>query len=125
MRNGDLPSSPRWRISVGPRYEASLGAVDLIAQFDVNFQSDQQFAIEQDPKLVQDAYTLVDASIGLRTADKRIGVTLFVKNLFDTNYYTTLGGAGILATPTSADDLSATFNKDSKRYFGATLNLKI
>ena len=124
VRGGGLPSSPRWRINLSPRYEQPMGSVAAFLQFDLNFQSEQQFAVEQDPMLVQNAYTLVDASLGLRDIDRRWSITAFVKNLFDTNYYTTLGNGGLLSSPTNASDLYANFNKDSNRYFGVNLNYR-
>src|SRR5262249_35075034 len=90
VRDGTLPASPRWRVSFSPRYEHRLGASSYsgFAQLSANYQSEQQFAVEQDPLLVQKAYTLVDASIGARSLDGRYSLTLFVKNVFDKNYFT-------------------------------------
>jgi iron complex outermembrane receptor protein len=93
-------------------------------QVGVNFQSKQQFAIEQDPLLAQEAYTLVDASIGIHTIDKRYSLSLFVKNMFDVNYYTSVSHNSLLATAAKPYDLTATYNTDADRYFGATLGIR-
>ncbi len=125
LRNATLPASPKFRISVAPRWDHDIGnSLAGFVQVGVNFQSKQQFAIEQDPLLVQEAYTLVDASIGVQTIDKRYSLSLFVKNLFDVNYYTSVSHNSLLATAAKPYDLTATYNKDADRYFGATLGIR-
>lgn len=125
LRKATLPASPKVRISIAPRWEQDID--DTLAGFvqvGLNFQSGQQFAIEQDPLLVQRAYTLVDASIGIRTIDKRYSLSLFVKNLFDVNYFTSVSHNSLLATAAKPFDLTANYNKDADRYFGATVGVK-
>lgn len=125
LRGATLPASPRWRIALSPRYEAPIGNnLAGFAQVNVNFQSEQNFAVEQDPLLVQPSYTLVDASIGLKQIDGRYNVTLFVKNLFDTNYLTSIGHNSLLSTTANPYDLVATYNKDADRYFGASFAVR-
>jgi iron complex outermembrane receptor protein len=125
LRGAALPASPRWRIALSPRYEAPIGGhLAGFAQVNVSFQSAQNFAVEQDPLLVQPSYTLVDASIGLRQIDGRYSLTLFVKNLFDTNYLTSIAHNSLLATTANPYDLNATYNKDADRYFGASVGVR-
>ena len=125
LRDATLPISPKIRVGITPRWEGAVSSsLDGFAQFSINFQSEQHFAIEQDPLLVQKAYALVDASIGIRTGDERYSLTLFVKNLFDTNYYSTVSHNSLLATAASPLDLIATYNKDADRYFGATFGVR-
>ena len=70
--------------------------------------------------MIQKAYTIVDLSIGAYTSDHRFSLTLFAKNLFDQNYYSTISHNSLLATTTNSKDIVATFNKDADRYVGAT-----
>ncbi|CCW18300.1 TonB-dependent receptor [Sphingobium indicum BiD32] len=123
LRGATLPVSPKWKITVAPRYEADIPGTDFagFAQIGVNFQSAMNFSVEQDPLLEQPAYTLVDASIGVKQLDGRYSLTLFVKNLFDENYLTSIGHTSFLG---GNYDLVGTFNKDADRYFGATLGVK-
>lgn len=123
LRDAAQPVSPKWKITVAPRYEADIPGTDFagFAQVGVNFQSAMNFSVEQDPLLEQPAYTLVDASIGIKQIDGRYSLTLFVKNLFDENYLTSIGHSSFLG---GATDLVGTFNKDADRYFGATLGFK-
>lgn len=124
LRNRPLQASPDWRISVTPRYDYEGDNFNAFAQVSVNFTSAQNFTSELDPLAVQPAYTLVDATVGLTTADSRYGVSLFVKNLFDVNYLTSIGHNSLMSTATNALDLVGTYNKDSSRYFGATFSAR-
>lgn len=123
LRGATLPVSPRWKISVVPRYETDIAGTDLVgfAQVGINFQSTMNFSVEQDPLLEQPAYTLVDANIGVKQIDDRYSLTLFVKNLFNENYLTSIGHTSFLG---GNFDLVGTFNKDADRYFGATVGVK-
>ncbi|MFZ2995800.1 TonB-dependent receptor [Sphingobium sp.] len=123
LRGATQPVSPKWKITVAPRYEADIPGTDFagFAQVGVNFQSKMNFSVEQDPLLEQPAYALVDASIGVKQIDGRYSLTLFVKNLFDENYLTSIGHTSFLG---GNYDLVGTFNKDADRYFGATLGMK-
>jgi iron complex outermembrane receptor protein len=125
LRNATLPSSPKWRIGFAPRQDFDIGAsYGGFVQFSVNYQSSQGFAIEQDPLLVQKAYAMVDGSIGLYTSDKRYNLSIFVKNLFDQNYYSAMAHNSLLATAASPNDVVASFNRDADRYFGATFGVR-
>ena len=70
----------------------TTGNFNAFAQVSANFTSAQFFSSELDPLTIQPAYTLVDATVGVTTSDRRYGVTLFVKNLFDENYYPSAHG---------------------------------
>lgn len=126
LRGATLPSSPRFRVGLSPRYESEIAGTGLsgFVQLGVNFTSKQQLAIEQDPLLVQPAYTLVDATIGLHSNDDRYAVSLFVKNLFDVNYFTNISHNTFLQSTASPYDLAALYNKDADRYFGGTLSVR-
>jgi iron complex outermembrane receptor protein len=125
LRNATLPASPKVRVGISPRWEQDLSnTLAGFVQVGVNFQSKQQFAIEQDPLLTQKAYTLVDASIGMHTVDDRYNVSVFVKNLFDVNYYTSISHNSLLATAARPLDLTATYNKDADRYFGISFGAR-
>jgi iron complex outermembrane recepter protein len=125
VRGGTLPASPRWRVNLSPRYEHDLGDSNWLGfvQVSANYQSKQGFSVEQNPLFVQESYTLVDASIGIREFHNRYGVTLFVKNLFDKTYFTSFAPGGLLSTATNPFDLYATIPKNADRYFGATVSV--
>ncbi|MGH6997772.1 MAG: TonB-dependent receptor, partial [Phenylobacterium sp.] len=125
VREGLLPSSPKWRVALTPRYAFALNDDwDGAVQANVAYQSEQLMSLDQDPLLKQGAYTTVDASLTLTRADDRYSVSLFVRNLFDQNYYTQFGHASTLASAASPNDLFAYSPKEARRYFGVTLGTR-
>jgi iron complex outermembrane recepter protein len=125
VRGGQLPASPEWRADFTPRYAHGIGERLVgFAQVNVNYQSSEGFDLNQDPLLRQKAYTLVDFSIGMTTSDDRYGLTLFAKNVFDKNYYTSLAHSLLLATAANPYDIYANIDKNSRRYFGFTVRAR-
>jgi iron complex outermembrane receptor protein len=125
IRGGTLPASPEWRITVSPRYEHDLGSnFRSFIQTDLTYQSDQIFAIEQDPLLKQDGVPLVDMSVGVRQIYNRYSITFFVKNLFDQNFYTSLSSSALFPTNLTLLDLYANRPKNADRYIGGTIGFQ-
>jgi len=125
LRNQPLQASPDWRVSVTPRYDFSVGStLNAFAQFSINFTSGQNFTSELDPLTWQQAYALVDGSIGITTSDRRYNLSLFVKNLFNEHYLTSMGHNSLLSTTAAPFDLVGTYNKDANRYFGVTFGFR-
>lgn len=125
VRGGRLPVAPKYRFSIQPRYETEVGSdLRVFVQANINYQSSSLFAINQDPLLKQKAYTLVDLNVGLGDVDQRYTVSAFVRNLFDTSYYTNLAHVAILQSTAQPFDLQANYAKDSERYAGATLSVR-
>lgn len=122
VRGGSLPVSPTWRINLSPRYEASIASnLTGFVQADLSYQSDQQFALEQDPLLRQDGYALVDMSLGVRQPAHGFSLTLFVKNVFNQNYYSGMTSAALVPANLTSLDIFAIRPKNANRYFGGTL----
>ncbi|MGC4028117.1 MAG: TonB-dependent receptor [Steroidobacteraceae bacterium] len=127
IRNGDLVASPKWRIMVAPRVDLPISSgLALFTQARLSYISEQQYTVEQDPLTVQGSYTLLDASVGIRSINSGFTLTFYAKNLLNQNYFSTLSRSQFMNTPTArnAFDQYATFNKDSRRYFGATAAFK-
>jgi len=125
LRNRPLQASPDWRISIAPRWDFDVGgSFKAFVQSSLAYTSAQNFTAEQDPLANQPAYAIVDASVGLRTSDDRYSLTLFVRNLFNESYLTSIGHNSLLSTAASPFDLVGTYNKDARRYAGATFGVK-
>jgi iron complex outermembrane receptor protein len=92
VRGGLLPNAPRWRGTLNAQFDHDIPGTRLGGFFRIGAvtQSKMNFVIEQDPLTTQGAYTLVDASIGLRDQDDKYRLSLFVDNVFDRNYVTLL-----------------------------------
>jgi iron complex outermembrane receptor protein len=125
VRDGETPATPHVRVTLSPRYEHAIsGSLNGFVEVDASYQSKQQFAIEQDPNQIQDAYTLLDASFGIRDIQSRYSLTLFVRNLLDKNYYVTSQGSNLLPSNLNLVDKYAIRPKDADRFFGATVSFK-
>ena len=90
---GNLPGArlslaPLWSGSLGVTYEHDLSVV-LIGRVAVNAKSVSSFntGSDLDPVKNQPGFTLVNARVGLTSADKRWAVEAFAQNIFDDVYY--------------------------------------
>lgn len=83
-----LSLAPLWSGSVGITYEHNI-TDDLIGRFAVNSKSVSGYntGSDLDPVKNQPGYTLVNARVGVTSADKRWAVEAFAQNLFDDVYY--------------------------------------
>jgi outer membrane receptor protein involved in Fe transport len=83
-----LSLAPLWSGSVGVTYEHNF-TDDLVGRIAVNSKSVSGFntGSDLDPVKNQPGYTLVNARVGLSSADKRWAVEAFAQNLFDDTYY--------------------------------------
>ena len=121
-----MPNAPEWRGSLTARYEFGLPgtSLDSFVQLTASSQSKINFVIEQDPLTQQDGYTIVDASVGVRTQDNRYRLSFFVKNLFDEHYVTLMARSSTLSTATvTPNQLTGNVPKEANRYFGASLGV--
>jgi iron complex outermembrane receptor protein len=82
------------------------------------YQGDTQFSLAQNPNTIQDAFTTVDASIGVSDRDERWLLTGFVQNLFDQTF-----ANGLLQHPTetATNNIFQFVPKRAERFFGMRL----
>jgi len=126
IHGGALPQASKWRGDLLARFDHDIPGLPLggFVQAQVTTQSKYNFTIEQDPLTVQDAYSIVNASVGLRDRDAKYQLSLFVNNLFNQHYVTLMGRPSTLTTATVfPNSLVGTVPKDANRYFGATVNV--
>lgn len=126
VHGGVLPQASKWRGDLLARFDHDIPGLPLggFVQGQVTTQSKYNFTIEQDPLTVQDAYTIVNASLGIRDRDAKYQLSLFVNNLFNQHYVTLMGRAATLTSATVfPNSLVGTVPKDANRYFGATINV--
>ncbi|MBX7535020.1 TonB-dependent receptor [Qipengyuania sp. GH1] len=112
-----LSNAPEWKFNLGAKYDIYMPSMpfDAFVQADVNYQSDVSYSLLANPLLVQDAYALVNASIGIDQNERGgMRIALFVSNLFDKSYASALG------TPAggSAGLVAQTLPRDARRYAG-------
>jgi iron complex outermembrane receptor protein len=124
IRDGRLPNAPDYRMNLTGRYEAPVSTnLRAFAQASLNLQSDVLFSLEQDPATNQDGYVTVDASLGLSDAAKRYQLTLFVRNLFDQEYATSIFRDAFFGNAASPNNIDHYLPKEANRYFGASLRV--
>ena len=118
LAGGDLPNAPDWRLNLTARYDAPLNFVPLNGFIQANYrwQDEVQFALEQDPLTIQDAYGILNMSVGVRTPDNGVQATLFVRNLTDETYT-----ANIFRDAVVEGAVSQYIPRDAERYFGGSL----
>ena len=87
VSGGDLPFSPDWKGSLAASYLLPLnGSFDMVFKGSVRAQDDVLFSLTQDEYTIHDAYAIFDASVVFEDHDERWDATLFVKNIADEFY---------------------------------------
>ncbi len=106
------PNAPRWTISANLRYDQPIiEGVDGFVQMNGYLRSDNYFStypVNIPNPTQQDGYMIVNGSIGLSFADRRLTASVFAKNLFGEHFVTNIfdlpfGGAGDLGQFTTRD----------------------
>lgn len=79
--------APLWSASAAVTYQWDFGA-DLIGRFNIGakYSSDYNTGSDLDPEKAQDAYTVVNARLGIGAKDRRWMVEAWALNLFDEEY---------------------------------------
>jgi len=82
--NRNLIFAPNWKITLSAEYDVPLrsGVVGFV-QSDVVYTSKFNYAATPDPNLVAPDFTRLGARIGVRSEDRRWGVSIFGRNLLD------------------------------------------
>lgn len=120
LAGGVLANSPELIANGLARYDFDFGSdAGGFAQVGVQFRGDAQSTILNDPNTIIEAYTLVDAQIGLDLFDKRVSVVGFVRNLFDESFV-----EAIFGTPLDTGGYSQFLSLEAQRTWGVRLSLR-
>jgi iron complex outermembrane receptor protein len=83
----DLPNSPNWKFLLSARYEFETGLpFDMFVSANSATQSKVNFALNHNPRTVQEGYTTVNLNLGIQSRDRSKVLTFYARNLFDQNY---------------------------------------
>jgi iron complex outermembrane recepter protein len=87
LPGSQISFAPYWSSSASVTYERGVGA-NLLARFSIaaKYMSEHNTGSDLDDEKQQDAYTLVNARVGIGSRDRRWSVELWAQNLFDTEY---------------------------------------
>ncbi len=118
------PNAPKWTLSLNSRYETEIAqGFGVFAQANMLMRSDTLFSTVPEGvsnPYEQDGYVVVNGSVGFTVAEGKYGLSVFIKNLFDQNYVTSVfdlpfGGAG---------DFGQFVTRDAERTTGIQANVR-
>ena len=122
----DLNNSPDLKFTVSAEYLLPFENLPFDGFFNLSYQwqDDVNFSLLGDPGSEQDAYGIANLSLGIvESANERYTVTLFVNNLFDEDYVSSIANFGGLWG--NAPTYIQTFPRDAERYAGIQLGIRI
>ena len=115
-----LANSPEWVINGLARYDATLSpTLDGFAQIGIQYRGEAQSTITNDPNTLKDAYTLLDAQIGVNFWDGQGTFTVFGRNLTDENFAEAIAGM-----PFDTGGYAQFLTLEAEQTFGARLDLR-
>lgn len=120
LSGADMPNSPDWSYTITGRYDHPFESMpfDGFINGSWYWQDEVQYSTENNPILVGDSYGLADLSFGVAGKDGTYSVNVFIKNVFDEFYVSSLGAA-----PAFGVDKNQGLNYDYKRRFGIATQL--
>ena len=112
------PFTPQWKADFGTQYEFDLGkAGSITPRIDVSYQDSIYTNAANGPNNKIDAYTIANANITWRNAERDLQATLEVTNLTDKYYYLTkfdlsaVGAGAVDAQPARPREVVFTIKK--------------
>ena len=132
LSGGIFPGTPKIKVNIGSNYDLRFDGQPFRAFINgnVRYQSDYQTAISNDPRAVNDAYTIADLGFGLRENKDRWRLSFQIKNLFDKFYIPNANASGpsFRAGPSStAPNITVDSwvpPRDVFRYYSVKLDVK-
>ena len=132
LSGGIFPGTPKVKVNIGSNYDFRLGdwPLGFFVNGNVRYQSDYQTNINNDPRSVNDSYTIADLGFGVRDERERYRLSFRVNNLFDRFYIGNANASGpSYRTGPTASSPAITVNswvppRDVFRYFSVKLDVK-
>lgn len=114
-----LANSPKFSTNLTARYDTEMfGGKPVFAQVNYRYQSKVVFNTVNDPFERQDGYGVWNIGAGIRTADQRIGLSVYGKNIFEQSFvYRTV-------PQLTGAYYAQTVPYDAQRTFGAALDVR-
>lgn len=124
-----LAQAPKWSLDLSARYDHPVAnGWNGFIQGDVSYRTSFNFEPNDDPGTELSNFATVNGSLGVRTTDGRIGITVFARNLTDQRVPTFLyitGASVLLQGPSNSIGLLQSFSPDSFRQFGVQLDYRM
>jgi iron complex outermembrane recepter protein len=109
-----VPFAPEWAATGAIGYEMPIGRFTGFGTVNASYMDDHNSNENLDPEAVVDAFTVVNARLGLRTADATWDFSIWGKNIFDEEFH-------VILFNTPLQDGSWSSFRGEPRMYGATL----
>jgi iron complex outermembrane receptor protein len=132
LTGAQFPGTPKVKLNVGANYEFNLPSMPFrgFVNTNVRYQSEYQTNINNDPRQINNGYSITDLGFGIREPNDRYQLSFRVNNLFDKFYVPNANASGptYRTGPTSTSP-QVTVNswvpaRDVFRYFSVKLDIK-
>ena len=87
LNGNELPLAPHYSVNGSIRYAPELDFGTPFAAVDFMYQDSVFFGPDNIATERQQAYGIVNAAVGFKFPDKKLTIELFVRNLFDEEYF--------------------------------------
>ena len=122
LSGGDLPFSPDWKGSVAATYTLPLdGSFDVLFKGMVRAQDEVQYSLSQDDNTIEDGYAIFDASVVFQSHSDHWNVTLFVKNIADDFYASSIQPNNVRILP---NGYNHRYGKEAGRTYGLEMRYR-
>ncbi len=118
-------NSPEWQFNLSGRYDFTLaGGYYAYVRADYRWKDDETSEPSGVRRFIKDSHGIADVYFGISSPNQRYSLGVFVKNVFDEQYYSHHSSSdGFFATIISPDSLSGSVPRDFNRYVGANLTV--
>jgi iron complex outermembrane receptor protein len=122
LSGGDLPFSPDWKGNLAASYTLILdGPFNLVFKGMVRAQDEIQYSLSQDVNTIEDGYAIYDASVVFQDHSDRWTATVFVKNIADKFYASSIQPNNPNLLP---NGYNHRYGKDAGRTFGLEMRYR-
>jgi iron complex outermembrane recepter protein len=129
VSGNQLAQSPKWTESFLARYETPISNDwSGFIQGDAYFRSSFNFRTNNDPNTQIGATETFGAAIGAKRDDGGLGITLFIRNIFDKRIPSSIGinpASDLIGDSRRGGSYDHFLNADSFRTIGVTVSLRI
>jgi iron complex outermembrane receptor protein len=120
-----MPASPKFKASASITQTIPLEKFDVVLGSNLNYRSSTVLQANQNPYTRQGAFALLDLSVGFQTKDEIASLTFFVNNVTNRFYLTNAEDFFSGPYAGTANAVIGQPARDSHRYAGARLSVKI
>ncbi|MCP5195151.1 MAG: TonB-dependent receptor [Pseudomonadales bacterium] len=122
LSGGDLPFSPKWKGNLAASYTVPLeGSFDMVFKSMVRAQDEIQYSLSQDVNTIENGYAIYDASVVLQDHSDRWTATVFVKNIADKFYASSIQPNNPNILP---NGYNHRYGKDAGRTYGIEMRYR-